>query len=107
MTLNDYQTRSASTRPTNPNNLTVFALGIGGEAGEVLEHIKKHVGHGHPLDTDKVTRELGDLMWYVAAMANEIGVDLDTVATVSLAKLRARYPDGFSSERSINRTETT
>lgn len=86
--------------------LTWNALGIAGEAGEVADIIKKHVGHGHELDRAKLTRELGDVLWYVAALAHDIGVDLSTVARENVEKLKTRYPDGFSQERSINRGAT-
>lgn len=79
------------------------ALGIAGEAGEVADLIKKHVAHGHELDEAKLTRELGDVLWYVAALAHDIGVSLSTVAHENVEKLKARYPDGFDRERSKNR----
>lgn len=88
------------------NALTWNALGIAGEAGEVADLIKKHVGHGHELDRAKLTKELGDVLWYVAALAHDIGVDLSTVARENVEKLKTRYPDGFSQERSINRGAT-
>lgn len=60
--------------------LTVAALGLVGEAGEVAELIKKALGHGHPLDTDKLGEEMGDLLWYVAETASACALDLDEVA---------------------------
>ena len=87
--------------------LAINALGIAGEAGEVADLVKKHVGHGHPLDRNKLAKELGDVLWYVAALAHDIGLDLSTVAALNVVKLRRRYPDGFSTERSINRVEYT
>ena len=83
----------------------VFGLGIAGEAGEVADLIKKHVGHGHPLDLDKLAKELGDVLWYVAALSEEFGLDMEQVAILNIEKLRARYPEGFSTERSLNRKE--
>lgn len=111
MDLNQYQ---VSTRATSPGKrdrspeddarlLPVFGLGVAGEAGEVADLIKKHVGHGHPLDVSKLKYELGDVLWYVAALADICGLTLDDVAAANIEKLRARYPDGFSSERSIHR----
>lgn len=67
--------------------------------------IKKHIGHGHPLDTEKVHKELGDVLWYVAVLARRIGSTLEDVAASNVEKLRKRYPEGFSSERSINRKD--
>jgi len=83
--------------------LATLALGLSGEAGEVADLIKKHIGHGHPLDVLKVLDELGDIQWYVSGMAKHFGTKLTTVAAGNVMKLRKRYPDGFSTERSINR----
>lgn len=86
-------------------NLAVLALGVAGEAGEVADHIKKHLGHDHELDRDKVIKELGDVLWYVATLSNALGVTLQQVAQRNIDKLKARYPDGFSVQRSKERTE--
>jgi len=51
-----------------------WALGLAGEAGEVADVIKKHVHHSHVLDVDKVSDELGDVLWYVSVMATECGL---------------------------------
>ena len=83
--------------------LASWALGLGGEAGEVQEHIKKHIGHGHPLDVDAVAFELGDVLWYVAALASALGLSLEDIANANLTKLIDRYGGGFSVEKSINR----
>lgn len=83
--------------------LTVSALGVAGEAGEVADIIKKHVGHAHPLNEDKLKDELGDVLWYVADLAKTLGITLSSVAEHNVAKLQKRYPEGFSTERSINR----
>lgn len=108
MTLNEYQQhalRTAGTTDTSTNfGLAVLALGVTGEAGEVADYIKKVVGHHHPLDTNKLAKELGDVLWYVAVMANHVGWTLADLAQMNVDKLRARYPDGFSAAASINRT---
>lgn len=106
--LNDYQTAAARTiNDTNysPELLAVFTLGLSGESGEVAELVKKHLGHGHPLDRDRVVKELGDVLWYVAALATLLRVPLAEVAEQNIEKLRARYPDGFDHGRSQNRKE--
>lgn len=79
------------------------ALGITGEAGEVADLIKKHIFHGHDLDTDALVKEIGDVCWYVALLCTAIGVDLESVMEKNIEKLKTRYPEGFSSEASINR----
>jgi NTP pyrophosphatase (non-canonical NTP hydrolase) len=79
------------------------ALGLAGEAGEAADLVKKHLFHDHPLDKDKLRSELGDVLWYVATLADAVGLELDDIASQNVEKLRARYPEGFSAERSLNR----
>ncbi len=105
--LNDYQAaanRTAADDLAPDTALAVAALGLAGEAGEAAELVKKYLGHGHELDHDALTKELGDTLWYVSRVAHLIGVSLSGIASRNIAKLRARYPDGFTAERSINRT---
>lgn len=83
--------------------LATLGLGIAGEAGEVADLVKKIIGHGHPLDMAKMTKELGDVLWYVATLSRHLGLSLQFVAEANIEKLRARYPDGFTTERSMNR----
>lgn len=106
--LDDYQqaamrTAGAALRPEDA--FVLSALGLTGEAGEYADLIKKHVFHGHPLDVDKAAKELGDVLWYVARAAEAIGVPLSVIATRNIEKLQARYPEGFTQERSLNRAE--
>ena len=106
MTLDDYQQLAARTvRPGRPPEqaLANWALGLTGEAGEVAEHVKKHLFHGGPLDRTAVVKELGDILWYVAAMAGAVGASLDEIGTTNIEKLRRRYPEGFEEARSVNR----
>ena len=84
-------------------NLAISTLGLVGEAGEVSEIIKKHIGHGHEIDVEKVTKELGDVLWYLANVASQLGIDLEDIANLNIEKLKARYPEGFSHEASLNR----
>lgn len=106
LALDRYQEQAARTlgKPGELHgSLAVLALGLAGEAGEVADLLKKHLGHGHPLDKEKLVKELGDVLWYVAGLANNLGVALSEVAGRNIEKLKARYPDGFSTERSVNR----
>lgn len=103
LTLDHYQT--LANRTNTGSDLTILALGIAGEAGEVADEIKKVYGQGHVLDPQKMADELGDVLWYIAAMAQELGVSLEAIARMNVEKLRKRYPDGFSEERSRNRGE--
>ena len=102
----DYQRearRTAGGEKPQYEALTLGGLGIAGEAGEVADHIKKVVYHQHPLDTAKLAEELGDALWYVAYLCDALGLTLGEVMEANIAKLRARYPDGWSAERSRNR----
>jgi NTP pyrophosphatase (non-canonical NTP hydrolase) len=83
--------------------LYVSTLGIAGEAGEFADLIKKQAGHGHASDPVKEKKELGDILWYVADVCTKKGYDLGEVAALNIEKLKARYPEGFSTEKSQNR----
>lgn len=112
MNLNEYQNevmRTAAMGYDRKIRLAVLALGAAGEAGETADIIKKVLGHGHDLDVpgkdgktprEKLKLELGDQLWYVAALANALGFELEDVGMSNVMKLRARYPDGFSVEAS-------
>ena len=69
------------------------AMGISGESGELLDAVKKHVVYGKPLDMVNVVEELGDLLFYVFAMMQEVGVTYDSVLDVNMQKLTKRYPN--------------
>lgn len=85
--------------------LTNGALGLCGESGEVADMVKKCLYQGHTLDIPKVVKELGDVAWYLAVASYAIGYDLEKVLAMNVEKLRKRYPDGFSADRSIHREE--
>lgn len=115
MTFEEYQNIAAGTQARANDDkwidwdghkeLSVYALGLTGEAGEVADLIKKHVGHGHALDGDKLLLELGDVLWYIAALANVAGWSLEEVAEANAKKLQKRYPNGFSREASLARAD--
>ena len=99
MNLSDYQ--SATARTLNPSlnrddRLLDAAAGMAEEAGEILGQVRKHRFQQRELDRDRLVAELGDALWCLAAAAGALGVGLDEVAERNLAKLRARYPDGFT-----------
>lgn len=78
----------------------IWTLGLTGEAGEFADMMKKHHGHGHDLDVKKAAKELGDVLWYLSVLADSIGYKLSDIASMNVAKLRERYPNGFSIEES-------
>ena len=97
--------RGNITLPDAKGRAAIAAMGLAGESGELIDHLKKWVGHGHDLDRTYLLMELGDILWYVAEIATVVGIDLGEVARVNERKLRTRYPAGFSVERSVNREE--
>lgn len=112
---NDYQQQAARTLIDAPDNtytneeimLVWNALGLAGEAGEVVDTIKKVVFHRHELSREELIRELGDVLWYVAALCTKLDIPLSEVMERNIEKLQRRFPDGWSTERSINREERT
>lgn len=108
MNFDEYQKLAARTLGrdrTHEQQLANAALGLTGEGGEVAEIIKKHLFHDTPLDRDALEKELGDCLWYLGAFATVLDLSLDEIARKNIEKLKRRYPDGFSSERSRNRSE--
>jgi NTP pyrophosphatase (non-canonical NTP hydrolase) len=78
-------------------------LGLAGEVGELVDLYKKVKHHGHILDHDKVLSELGDIRYYLELVTHKLGFTMSEVETSNTNKLRVRYPEGFSSERSVHR----
>lgn len=87
--------------------LSNAALGLVGECGEVVEHIKKHLFHGHKLSIPEILSELGDVYYYLGALEMELGVLREQAELRVQEKLMARYPDGFSEKKSIERVENS
>ncbi|MCP9489266.1 MAG: nucleoside triphosphate pyrophosphohydrolase family protein [Solirubrobacteraceae bacterium MAG38_C4-C5] len=100
MQLTDYQERSRVTAvyPDAGANLLYPTLGLCGEAGEVAEKVKKMIrdddGVLSPERREALAGELGDVLWYVAQLATEAGLDLDAIARNNLDKLRSREERG-------------
>jgi NTP pyrophosphatase (non-canonical NTP hydrolase) len=103
--LDEFQTLAMRTAGDSSDDGWILekALGLSEETGEVLGLLKKSGWHGRELDRDALRKELGDVLWYVAALAHGHGFSLSEIATANIEKLRKRYPDGFSVERSLNR----
>ena len=78
-------------------------LGLAGESGEVADAIKRHLYQGHTLDLPHMKEELGDVLWYAALACKCGGFSMSDVMRGNIEKLKLRYPDGFSAERSRGR----
>jgi len=98
MTFDEYQ-EFAKTTAIYPDNAKVVypTLGLSGESGEVAEKVKKNIRkskfgsfefYGNELDD--IAKELGDVLWYVSALASDIGYDLEIIAQMNVDKLKSR-----------------
>lgn len=113
MNAHEYQTLAGRTlidRPdfqiTDDQVMIVWnAVGLAGEAGEVAELVKKGIFHQHGLDRDKLKKELGDVVWYVAALCTRVGLDMEEVMQANIDKLMQRYPEGYTSVASQQRVD--
>ena len=106
MNVNDYQKEAMTLlNPalTEKDVLMNALMGLCGESGEAIDLMKKHLYQGHDLDKEKLVKELGDIAWYLAEAATGLNIDLSEVLQRNLDKLHARYPQGFSTERSLHR----
>ena len=99
MNFAEYQIRSLRTYKTDLSERSIFtncALGLAGESGEVADLVKKYLYPSKPgdgLDTQtRLIDELGDVLWYLAIMAEGVGVSLSAIAHCNIAKLAARHP---------------
>lgn len=96
MSFNEYQGKARSTAvyPSIGNNIVYPTLGLCGEAGEFAEKVKKAIRDDGGLITperkENMLKELGDVLWYAAAIATELGVTLNDVAQANIDKLESR-----------------
>lgn len=107
MNMSEYQTlagRTINTELSMSSLLDHAILGLNSEAGECAGLLQK-VYQGHKLNEDELVKELGDALWFLAEASTALGVSLEDVAQRNIDKLRKRYPDGFSADRSVNREE--
>lgn len=74
------------------------AVGISGEAGEVIDAVKKYWVYNKPLDTENLKEELGDIIFYMQKLCNMYGWTLNEVTKANMDKLKKRYPSGTYSD---------
>ena len=97
-------------RRTQRKDLPLWALRehalylLGAEVGEVMGlHQKVH--QGHPLDTNDLKLEIGDILWGLAELCDVYGFDLGDVAQANIEKLKVRYKEYFTVDESVHRKE--
>lgn len=98
MQLNEYQNLAYKTSVYKDHGkiggLTYTVLALCGEAGELANVLKKGLRKGEPPNREKMIDELGDVFWYLSAVATELGTDLELVAEQNLDKVAARHAAG-------------
>jgi len=101
MLMNEYQVEARKTA-FYKDKIIYPALGLCGEAGEVAEKIKKWLRDG-TIDDVEVAKELGDVLWYIANLAEDLGYDLEEIARMNVEKLKSRQSRGKLSGSGDNR----
>ncbi len=101
MTFGEYQAQAITTNLTKTDQLQELmqqVLGLGDEAGEVLAIFKKWIRDNNAdialLDKKNVAKELGDILWYIAVVAHDLGISFDDIAATNIAKLKSRQERG-------------
>ena len=103
MQINEYQTLAMTTLNRSLSKRDVLinsVMGLCGESGEAINIVKKWMAHGHELDKEHLAKELGDIAWCLAEAATALDMDLEDILRANIEKLKRRYPEGFSCERS-------
>ena len=100
MTFDEYQKLALTTAHTDPKHVntlmekTIWAMGVAGEAGEVVEKWKKIVAYKEGKiskeDLAELAKELGDVVWYIAVMADSLGLSFDEIMQLNVKKLADR-----------------
>lgn len=104
MNLNEYQ-RAAATTAIYPKSsgITYTIVGLCGEAGEIAGKYSKSIRDDIPVNKDDLTKELGDVLWFVAMLAYEFNISLDEVGTKNIEKLVDRKERNCLSGNGDNR----
>lgn len=97
MTFDEYQKQALTTAVNSYEPLmakTIWAMGVAGEAGEVVEKWKKIIAYKNGVITEEdlteLAKELGDVVWYIAVLADSLGLSLEDVMQRNVEKLKSR-----------------
>jgi len=86
-------------------HLVHMAMGISGEAGELLDAIKKHVIYNKRLDVENIIEELGDLEWFLQGLRAVLNITREQTLEHNITKLLKRYPDAYTDEAAQARAD--
>ena len=106
MNFSEYQERANATAIYNTKFSIMYpTLGLAGEAGEVAEKVKKNIRDNKNIvdEREDIAKELGDVLWYVAAVARDIGFKLEAIAEMNIEKLESRKERGVIQGNGDNR----
>ena len=81
-------------------------LGLPSEVGELIDQLKSFLFYGKEIDIVNFKEEIGDIQWFCALALRAVNSDFDEVTDMNIAKLKERYPDGFTPDKAINRDVT-
>jgi len=93
---NEYQEKANRTLYGDEQVLTNCALGLAGEARQLIYLIKDYTFKGKKLDKEKMIHEMGDVLWYLSQIAQWADIPFDEVAKNNIETLNKRYPHGYS-----------
>jgi NTP pyrophosphatase (non-canonical NTP hydrolase) len=93
-TLDDFEVHVQSSAKGVSGEIPYCALALAGEAGELANVVKKWIRDGGTLDAEAVALELGDVLWYVTALALALGYSLEDIADANVEKLKVRRAAG-------------
>lgn len=94
---------------SKPDNVEVnmralhAVMGIQTESGELTDAYKRNIFYGVPLDPINLKEEVGDILWYIAVLLDELGSSFEESMSMVIAKLRKRYPKKFTADRASER----
>lgn len=106
MEFKDYQKRSYTAIQPHENEkdeILNWAVGLSEEVGEIMNHIKHRFWGKEPFDQEEMAKELGDVLWYTAALSTTLNLNLDTIADLNVSKLEHRFGGSFSVQKSMAR----
>lgn len=99
----DYENIGKRLQDADTISLLHAGIGLTTEGAEFLDAVKKHVYYGKQLDKVNLIEEISDVFWFCAIACNTLGVSFEEVMAKNIAKLEARYPNGFTEDKAENR----
>lgn len=109
MTITEYQSKSYTNIQPHADlkdEMLNWAVGLCEETGEVMNHIKHACWGNEDINKEEFAKEIGDVLWYLAALCTSCNLNLETIANLNYKKLEHRFGNGFSEDKSKNRHDS-